>query len=241
MPSPLQEPERARYIEGIATDWYVVSDPGRFFLRYAPAIQGYFAGLIRNADDAEDAAQEFFLRITQRGFPRFVAERGRFRDYLKTSIRNAARNYMQRTLRPISDAYALALLSSAPAAEASLDERWIAFWRLCLVRRAWSALKKYQEQAPGNLYHTVLRLEAKYSAEDSVQLAARATRLAGYVVQPAAYRKQVSRARRMLADLLIKEVSRTLRNPSPEDLQQELAELGLWTRVYRAISRPVVS
>jgi hypothetical protein len=234
MTAPFDSQKSCSYIEGIATDWFVIDDPGRFFLRYASAVQGYFASLLKNPEDAEDAAQDFFLRIMRKGFAHFTSRRGRFRDYLKMAIRNAARTYMQRTVRPLSDAYLLALLTSSPEAELALDQEFIEQWRWCLVKRAWAALRKYQDSCPGNVFYTVLRLKARYPEEGSVQLAARASVVTGNSVGAVAFRKQVSRARKVLAELLVREVLQTLRRPSSEELEQELRDLGLWNRIRRA-------
>jgi RNA polymerase sigma factor (sigma-70 family) len=228
MKSKSEKPEPDAHIEEIVTDKFVLADPERLLRRYAPAIRGYFASLMRNRCDAEDAAQDFFLRIMRNGFPSFSGGRGRFRDYLKTAIRNAVRNYMKRTGRPPSNAYIVAALGSAPIADQVLDQEFIVHWRWCLLKRAWAALRKHQGSSPGNLFHTVLQLEAKYPEEDSAQLAARATALMGYPIQVAAYRKQVSRARRLLAKLLVKEVRLTLHQPSDDELDDELMDLGVW-------------
>jgi DNA-directed RNA polymerase specialized sigma24 family protein len=221
------------YIEGIATDKLDFADPTRFLRRYAPAIRGYFATLMRNRCDAEDAAQDFFLRIMRQGFPHFSVGRSRFRDYLKTAIRNAARTYMKRTGRPPSDAYIVAALASAPVADQVLDQEFIVHWRWCLLKRVWAALRRHQRSSPGNLFHTVLTLEARYPEEGSAELAARASAVVGYPLQVAAYRKQVSRARRLLARLLVEEVRLTLHQPSDEELNRELMDLGLWIWIQK--------
>jgi hypothetical protein len=233
MESRNEKQEPGAHIEGIVTDNIVLADPGRFLPRYAPAIRGYFASLMRNRSDAEDAAQDFFLRIMGKGFPHFTGGRGRFRDYLKTAIRNAARNYMKRTGRPPSNAYIVAALASAPIADQVLDQEFLAHWRWCLLQRAWASLRRYQGSSPGNLFHTVLQLEAKYPEEGSAQLAARASALVGYPLQVAAYRKQVSRARRLLARFLVREVRQTLDQPSEDDLDCELMDLGVWTWIQK--------
>jgi RNA polymerase sigma factor (sigma-70 family) len=228
-----EKQEPGAYIEGIATDKLDLADPGRFLPRYAPAIRGYFASLMRNRCDAEDVAQDFFLRIMRNGFPHFSGGRGRFRDYLKTAIRNAARNYMKRTGRPPSDAYIVAALASAPITNQVLDQEFIVHWRWCLLKRAWAKLRRHQGSAPGNLFHTVLQLEAKYPEESSAKLADRASTLVGYPLQVATYRKQVSRARRLLAKLLVREVRLTLHQPSDDELDCELMDLGLWTWIQK--------
>jgi hypothetical protein len=44
----------------------------------------------------------------------------------------------------------------------------------------------------------------------------------------AAFRKQLSRARRLFTELLVVEVARTLGQPTPEQVKQELIDVGLW-------------
>ncbi len=53
-----------------ATQWELIRDPAHVIKRYAPVIRRYFGLLIRNPDDAEEATQEFFLRIVESGFSR---------------------------------------------------------------------------------------------------------------------------------------------------------------------------
>ncbi|MCA9202212.1 MAG: hypothetical protein KDA59_04175, partial [Planctomycetales bacterium] len=52
----------------ITTHWSQIQNPVQFVARYAPAIQKYFRALIRQSEDAEDAAQDFLARISGRGF-----------------------------------------------------------------------------------------------------------------------------------------------------------------------------
>jgi hypothetical protein len=71
----------------------------------------------------------------------------------------------------------------------------------------------------------------EHQGEDSEKLAARVGQLTGRPIQPAAFRKQVSRARRMFAQLLLREVEQTLDAPSPQELEEELTEIGLMKHV----------
>src|SRR5207249_3687480 len=79
----------------ISTEWTIVKDPAQFVLRYGRAMQLYLVVLLKNRHDAEDVAQEFFLRITRHGFLHARQDRGRFRDYLKVAVRNAALNFLR--------------------------------------------------------------------------------------------------------------------------------------------------
>ena len=52
--------------------------------RYRGAIYRYLVGALRDADAAEELAQEFALRFVRGDFRRANPEKGRFRSYLKT-------------------------------------------------------------------------------------------------------------------------------------------------------------
>src|SRR5215213_3027567 len=55
--------------------------------RYRPAIQRYLRACL-DADAAEEVLQEFQVRFVQGNFRNADPERGRFRDLLKTALRN---------------------------------------------------------------------------------------------------------------------------------------------------------
>ena len=46
-------------------------------------------------------------------------------------------------------------------------------------------------------------------------------------IGPEAFRKQVSRARRLFAELLVAETARTLDNPTPLAVEEELIDIGV--------------
>jgi RNA polymerase sigma-70 factor (ECF subfamily) len=217
-------------LDRISTDWAIIRDPAKFVLRYAPAIHNYLVALTRSRHEAEEISQDFYVRVLRYGFARANRDRGRFRDYLKASVRNAARDYWQRKPSLQLDNLGLVRLA-APGEPDSTDDRWLVYWRRCLLKRAWRALEKHQARSPGNLFHTVLRMVVAHQGEDSEQLAARTTALVGRPVQAAAFRKQLSRGRRMFAQLLLREVEQTLDGPTPQQLEEELVEIGLMRHV----------
>src|SRR5436190_16567444 len=86
-------------LDRITTRWSLITDPGHFVLRYAAAIRGYVLAILKNEHDAEEVIQEFLLRVCQKGFAPEQVTRGRFRDYLKSSVRNAALMLLRRRAR----------------------------------------------------------------------------------------------------------------------------------------------
>ena len=217
-------------LDDITTEWSIIHDPAQFVMRYAPAIQRYLAALVRARHDAEDVTQNFFLRVVQHGFLRARQERGRFRDYLKTAVRNAALNFLSR--KPAVKVSPLAGgLAVADPAQHTADREWVAQWRRCVLARAWNALKRHQRRSPGNLFYTALRLAVEHPAADAEALAARAGRAAGRTVRADAFRKQLSRARYQFAQFLVDEVAQTLDFPTPEQVEEELIDISRWKYV----------
>jgi hypothetical protein len=223
MPSPAEGPS---ILEHISTSWQVVGDPLQFVMRYAPAVHRYVGALIKDAHDTDDVVQDFLLQAVSRPFQPEQVRRGRFRDYLKAVLRNAAITHFRRGAnqpRTASDS----LPFVAAEVDDAADREWVAEWRGCLLRRAWQALELHEQAAPEGIAYTALRLAADYPEESSTGLAARAAALTGRSVGVAAYRKQLSRARRHFAQMIVNEIRQTLDHSSAEDVLEELRDLGL--------------
>jgi len=210
---------------GIATEWDVVFDKVQFVQRYARAIHGYLLALIKKRDAAEEVAQNFLLWVTEHGFPRAKQERGRFRNYLKAALRNAALNFLQRQ-RPTKQFSCDLSQVPAPAA-CERDQIWLAQWRACLLKRAWQELRKRQDRCPNDLCYTVLRATVANPDADSSLHASLVSRTVGRAIRPDAFRKQLSRARQLFARILVREVAQSLDKPTPETVAEELGDLGL--------------
>jgi hypothetical protein len=218
-------------LDRISTQWSMINDPGKFLVRYAPAIRSYLQALLRNAHDAEEVEQDFLVRVVQNGFVRASPDRGRFRDYLKTAVRNAALTRLRRKKEAAVGDFALLGLAAADDTIPGTDEQWLADWRRCLLDRAWRALDSHQHRTPGNLFHTVLRAAVDHAEEDSRQLAARVNAQTGREISAEAYRKQLSRARRVFAELLVEEVAQTLEESAAAAVEAELIETGLMSYI----------
>ena len=217
----------------ITTQWVMVTDSIHFVKRYGRAIQRYLRALLKNKYDAEEVAQEFFLSVSKHGFSNANPEKGRFRDYLKVAVRNAALNFLRKNENNQKLARGLAELRDHHRRNAIPDKEWILEWRECLLNRAWQEMEKTQNHEPEAIYYTVLRLAVAHPSEDSETLAARAGTILGRSIRADAFRKQLSRARRLFAEYLVEEIAQTLETPSAEAVEEELADLGLFTSVRR--------
>lgn len=218
-PAPLAQSS----LDQISTRWPVISDPIQFTFCYAPAIQRYLETIVKNRHDAEEILQDFLLRGLRRGFARAADVRGRFRTYLKVAVRHAAVDRLRRGRLTLQGDFDLGQVPDTAASE----HTWVSEWRQCVLARAWEALYKHQRQSPANFFHTALRLAVEHEADDSPALACRAAQMEGRPINAAAFRQQLSRARRLFAELLLREVAQTLEHPTPEDLEAELMEVGL--------------
>jgi len=214
-------------IDEISTRWPMIQDPVRFVMRYAPAIQGYLSIFLWNPHDVEDVCQAFLLRVVEKGVVEESHLKGRFRDYLIATVRNAALAHLRR--RPIAsqDSTPLAEIAATDDFVFPDEEEWLSGWRRIVLSGVWEALENHQREHPGNLGYTVLRTLVDHPREDSGQLAARVSRLCGRTIQPEAFRKQVSRARRLFAELLVSEIASTLDDPTPLKVEEELIDLDV--------------
>jgi RNA polymerase sigma-70 factor (ECF subfamily) len=215
-----------RWLDSISTNWLEVQDAGQFVLRYGPAVRAYCRALLPNPDDADDVLQELLVRVVERGFPHADARKGRFRDYLKATVRNAVITHLRRQSKaPRSLAEV-----DAPEVpkESEADLVWLDRWRTCLLDRAWHLLDAHERENPDGWACTVLRAAADAPDATSEHLAQRLRRDRGYTLNAAAFRKQLSRARRLFARLVVQEVAGTLDAHDADAVQQELMDCGVW-------------
>jgi len=211
-------------LEHISTCWPMIHNPVQFVMRYAPAIRKYVGAVVRNPHDAEEVAQDFLVRVLDKGFCPENVSRGRFRDYLKSAVRYAAISHLRkRRHSQISDEQLELLIQPESAAE----HEWAAEWRNCLLERVWQALEMHQQKTAGNLFYTVLRKYTENPELDSESHAAQLSEQLGRTIRADAFRQQLHRARRLFAKLIVAEVRQTLRLPTAEAIEQELLDLQL--------------
>jgi hypothetical protein len=214
-------------IDQISTRWPLIQDPVKFVMRYAPAIQGYLGVFLKNPHDVDDVCQAFLLRVVERGMVDEQHLHGRFRDYLIAMVRNAALGHLRRKPATLQESIPLEEIAGVESFSFPDEEEWLSRWRRIVLTAAWDALENHQLQNPGNLGYTALRTMVDHPKENSSQLAERVSKLAGKKVQPEALRKQVSRARRLFAEFLVAETSRSLENPTPQKVEEELIDIGI--------------
>ncbi len=205
--------------------------------RYSPAIYRYLLGAVRDTDTADELFQEFALRFLRGDFKRANPERGRFRDFLKTSLYHLIVDHQKRQKnRPASLPPDGAELAVAMPESSNTDEDFFTAWRADLMARAWQALEMLEQQT-GQPHYTVLRCRADHPEMRSAQMTEHLAPRLGRAVSPAWLRKRLHLAREKFTDLLVEEVARTLKEPSAEQLEQELVDIGLFEYCRAALER----
>jgi RNA polymerase sigma factor (sigma-70 family) len=202
----------------------------RLLERYSGAAFRYLLGALRDADAAEELAQEFALRIVRGDFRRASPERGRFRDYLKTALINMVTDYHRREQGQPRQ------LEVEPAAVALADQlcesTFRASWREELLERTWKSLLLAHAG-----YHAVLQFRIANPDAISAQMAEHLSASMGKPVSAASARKMLERGHAKFAELMVEEVAISLEDPSPEELEEELNELDLLRYCRSALRR----
>jgi RNA polymerase sigma factor (sigma-70 family) len=196
-------------------------------LRYRGAIRSYVAALLLNETEADDVAQDVLVRLMRGDFASADPTRGRFRDFLKVAVKNMVRNHWERKQRHVGVSLAANPELEQAADTGNTDEQWTDQWRSQLLESTWQALEQFQRETQGCVYFTALKLRSEYPQEDSTRVAERMAETTGKPWRPDAYRQQLRRARLRFAQLLIEELSHSLIRPTPDNVEQELIELGL--------------
>jgi RNA polymerase sigma-70 factor (ECF subfamily) len=205
--------------------------------RYQRAIYCYLLQAVGQVPDrADDLYQEFALRFIRGDFHNVNPERGRFRDYLKTSLNHLIGNYRKRQHQDNQARLPLEIVPDLPANDADLP--FLHLWCKELLDRAWEALAAVPRD-DGPPFYALLRRRVDHPELTAAQLAEQFTAQ----LQPArpytetGVRKILQRARERFAELLLAEVRRTLPNPSPAELAKELGELGFLPYCGKALQQ----
>ena len=194
--------------------------------QYGGAVKRYLLGALRNENDANEVFQEFSLRMVRGDFHRADPNRGRFRQFVKTSLFRMIVDYQrwqgkrERQLQLGDDALP-ERVSNEPD-----EELFTKKWRSELIENTLTRLRKIDERAGSHLF-AILNLRIVNPKLRSTELAQLATETLGKRISAENFRAILRRARVRFADLMIDEVNQTLHQPTREALESELADLRL--------------
>jgi len=223
-------------LDQISTHVATLQDAERFVVRYGNAVRGYLTAILRNSEDAEEVMQDILLNLLNRGGVDAVwpaaSGAGRFRDYLKVIARNASLSFLRKKGRHTNAELMPEIHADPSTTDSAADIAMTSEWQACLLKKVWRELEQHERKSPGNLCHTCLRVYTEFPDEESPDQARIASERAGRVLTPEAFRKQVSRARRLMAECILMEVARGVVPPTADAVEAELHALGLWDRVH---------
>ena len=207
--------------------------------RYQRPVYRYLLGSLRNPEAADEVFQEFALQFLRGAFRNVDPQRGRFRDYLKTTLVHLVWSYRKKQQSRAKSLDASVTEPAAPQPQDALAEQEFANdWRHELLDRAWAALDKMQHET-GQPYFTVLQFRTKNVDATAAQMAEQLTRELNpeRPFTDTGIRKTLQRAREWFAHLLLDEVAHTLANPKPQQLEEELIDLGLIEYCRQALAQ----
>jgi DNA-directed RNA polymerase specialized sigma24 family protein len=228
----------------IATSWrqlveLALRQPGQqaamqlFLDRYGPAAHRFLKGLSRSSEVAESLYQDLCVKVLEGKLARVLearnegAHKGRFRDYLKAIIINLWRDY-QRRKKHAGISQAEELPEPGPTPDEVLEAEFQVCWRKRLLDLAWHDLKdreqKRRKERPVP-YFTALRLTVK--GVDTAEACSQITATTGTPCSAERYWQLVHRAREFFAESIWAHVTESLDNPTPEEVTQELTDVGL--------------
>jgi RNA polymerase sigma-70 factor (ECF subfamily) len=203
--------------------------------RYGGAVRRYLRKVLRDSDAADEVAQEFALRLLHGDLRGADPSRGRFRNFVKGTLFHLVANYRKQQRAwpgplPADDA------TLAANEETDSEREFIESWCEELLARAWAALAGVETKT-GQPFYAVLRYRADHPQMRSPQMAAQLTARLGRPFTAVGVRQTLHRARQKFADLLLEEVAHSVDDPTPEHLEQELVELGLFDYCRTALDR----
>lgn len=243
------------HISRILTNPNVLRNPASFFEVYQIPVRKFFSCLCRDASEADEQFQEFALKFMSGAFDSFNSEKGRFRDYLKTVLRNqVARDYGRKKKDAIQMTEEMDAVALDPKAQEPLNEALREFDATegeqikHLVDRDMS----FDEADGKNAYHSLLqfavnhqnrRLEelrenpkgkTKISVSTIVDFILEST---GETVTKDTAKQRMFRAKSTYASKMIMEIGSRIGDSSIPAVQSAAQEMGLSVFVENELYR----
>ena len=205
--------------------------------RYRPAIYRYLLACLGDANKADQLISDFYLKFLRGDFRNANPEKGRFRDLLKSALCHLIADYHNQEKRKPRQ---FAEDGPEPVApfDSTLesDRQFLESWRADLLNKTWERLAE-EERKTGKPLHTVLHFKADHTDLRSAEMAEKLSQRLGKDITADWVRKWLSRGRDRFAELLLQEVEASIRNPTPELVEQELIDLDLFRFCKSALEK----
>lgn len=247
MESTNDNPSFNRHISQIHTDPLVVrwltadqSDLGedlvttaqrRFFDRYCNPVYAFVRKMLSDVNATDDVVQQFAVRVMEKSFRSYNPERGRFRDYLKMTLRNMVTDYwrgVQRSRRFSGEQFEDRLLE-VPDPTSIDDAISVQEGELeSLLERSFERLRAIPQTARPTFYEVLIHVTR--NPDQSSETAATALSLDLNLSKPingASLRQTLRRARERFQELLLEELKIPDGPKRKERVQERLEALGI--------------
>jgi RNA polymerase sigma-70 factor (ECF subfamily) len=203
--------------------------------RYYQPVHRYLLACLKDRDAADEVYQEFALRFVRGDFRNANPEKGRFRDLLKSALYHLVVDHHKRKQRGLAQ---LAPNAPEPAIDSVVesDRQFLDAWRADLLNKAWQGLAEEERRTARPVY-TVLHFRAGHPELRSHQMAEQLAGRLGKEMSAEWVRKWLHTGRDCFAELLLAEVSASLRDPTPDAAEQELLDLSLFEYCRSALER----
>lgn len=198
-----------------------------FVLRYSAPIRGYIFSIVRDDHVADELAQDAMIRMLNGDFSGADPNRGRFRDLLKTSLRNMVKNHWKRSNRRVAASLDFDIAADSDDETAS-DDPWMNQWRSHLLDLAWSEIERIEREESSGFPYSTLKIKVDNPDANSSKLASLLGEKIGQKVTADSFRQKLKRARKLFFDRLIDEIRDGLDDPSTERIHDELIVLGIY-------------
>jgi RNA polymerase sigma factor (sigma-70 family) len=190
------------------------------FQRYDDAVRRYLLAALGDEAAAADLSQEFALALVQGKLRRADPKIGRFRDYLKGILFRMVSQYRRRQKKQPSASSAA--LPERAVSDNDSDRQLQQRRRDELLARVWAGLAERQPD-----FFTVLHFRAAHPDLSAEELVAGLQPQLGRAATVDNLRQMLHRSRKLFADLLLADVTQSLKHPSLDAVRQELQDLDL--------------
>ncbi len=243
------------HISAILTNPAVLRDASSFFDLYQAPVRRFFQHLCNNASEADDQFQEFAVKFLSGGFDSYNPNKGRFRDYLKTSLRNQVFRTYRR--QPKDEVAFTDELQAALADPKDSDPIQRAFQEFdsaegTQIKMAVDEAMEVEESEGRHQFFSLLQFAIQFQrdrlAEGNGQIQGRAKvpvsafvdfyhEKFGETITKDTAKQRVRRAKAHYADLMLSMLGVHIGDSSPDALRLASNEMGLSVYVGKELER----
>ena len=240
------------HISRILTHPSVLQNPVTFFEVYEVPVRKFFTCLCRNIHEADEQFQNFAVKFLSGAFDKYTPAKGRFRDYLKRSLRNQVKRSARKGAKfavPIPEDLDAADPSSWEPIENALREFDVIEGEQ--IKRLVEEDMRADEEDRLNQFHSILQFAVGYQQQRLNEFARDGGRIKvpvsavvdfirerfGEVVNSDNAKQRMFRAKVAYASKMIAEIGLRITDQSIDSIREAGRELGLLVYIEGELAR----